>query len=145
MNLIEQLRTWDEMPEDDGEAFHWLDLKTGEAADNIESLHQQLAGAIAACKQKDAALENVEGMLDELRDYPVTHDEIIEALAIQPDDSALKAWLGQPVARILERIGKEQYQPNFGLVARTYAELPKDSYPDTWRELDKLYSPKGLK
>jgi hypothetical protein len=97
MNLIEQLRTWDEMPEDDGEAFHWLDLKTGEAADNIESLHQQLAGAIAACKQKDAALENVEGMLDELRDYPVTHDEIIEALTIQPDDSALKAWLGKAV------------------------------------------------
>ena len=62
----------------------------------IESLRQQLAAALAACKLKDAALENVEGMLDELRYYPVTYDEIIEALAIQPDDSALKAWIGEP-------------------------------------------------
>ena len=148
MNLIEQLRTWDEMPEDDGEAFHWLDLKTGEAADNIESLHQQLAGAIAACKQKDEALSKIEYLESDngsVLSAGGCSSVATEALAIQPDDSALKAWLGQPVARILERIGKEQYQPNFGLVARTYAELPKDSYPDTWRELDKLYSPKGLK
>lgn len=58
--------------------------------DENESLRQQLAAAIAACKLKDEALQNCEGMLDELRDYPITHDAIIEALAIQPDDSALK-------------------------------------------------------
>ena len=60
-----------------------------------ESMRQQLAAAIAACRLKDEALQNCEGMLDELRDYPITHDAIIEALAIQPDDSALKAWLGE--------------------------------------------------
>ena len=33
------------------------------------------------------ALENYEGMLDELRDYPITHDLIIEALAAtQPEE-----------------------------------------------------------
>ena len=51
---------------------------------------EQLAAALVACKLKDEALQNCEGMLDELRDYPITHDAIIEALAIQPDDSALK-------------------------------------------------------
>lgn len=61
-----------------------------DAADMIEALHIQLAAALAACKLKDEALQNYEGMLDELRDYPITHDAIIEALAIQPDDSALK-------------------------------------------------------
>lgn len=61
---------------------------------------KQLAAAIAACKLKDEALQNCEGMLDELRDYPITHDAIIEALAIQLDDSALKVWLGEPVAYI---------------------------------------------
>jgi len=59
---------------------------------------KQLAAVIAACKLKDEALQNCEGMLDELRDYPITHDAIIEALAIQPDDSALKAWVGEPVS-----------------------------------------------
>ena len=50
---------------------------------------QQLAAVIAACKLKDEALQKCEGMLDELH-YPITHDAIIEALASQPDDSALK-------------------------------------------------------
>ena len=53
---------------------------------------KQLAAVIAACKVKDEALQNCEGMLDELRDYPITHDAIIEALAIQPDDSALTCY-----------------------------------------------------
>lgn len=66
----------------------------------IRGLNQQLSAALAACKQKDAALQNCEGMLDELRDYPITHDAIIEALAVQPDDSALKSWIGEPVAYI---------------------------------------------
>ena len=35
MTLVKQLRTWDEMPNDDDKAFHWLDLKTAEAADEI--------------------------------------------------------------------------------------------------------------
>ena len=59
-------------------------------AENITILERKTAQAVAACKLKDEALQNCEGMLDELRDYPITHDAIIEALAIQPDDSALK-------------------------------------------------------
>lgn len=81
-------------------------------AENIAILTLETAQAIAACKLKDVALENVEGMLDELRYYPVTYDEIIEALAILPDDSALKAWL-------------ESYE---------YAELAekRDAIPEGW-------------
>lgn len=79
-------------------SFDGYDSDLASAGILIESLRQQLAAALAACKQKDAALQNCEGMLDELRDYPITHDAIIEALAIQPDDSALKTWLGEPVA-----------------------------------------------
>ena len=52
--LIEHLRTWDQIPDDDYKAFHWLDLKTGEAADLIEAqaneiaeLHEERAKAIA--------------------------------------------------------------------------------------------------
>ena len=48
----------------------------------IETLRQQLAAAIAACKQKDEALG-----------YRIDNQKVITALAIQPDDSALKAWL----------------------------------------------------
>ena len=52
MTLIEHLRGWDEIPEDDSEAFRWLDLKTAEAADELEFLQQQLA----ACeRQRDTA------------------------------------------------------------------------------------------
>lgn len=52
--------------------------------DENESLRQQLAAALAACKQKDDALG-----------YRIDHPKVIAALAIQPDDSALKQWLGE--------------------------------------------------
>ena len=42
MNLVKQLRTWDEMPEYDSDSFHWLDLKTAEAADLIERQAAQI-------------------------------------------------------------------------------------------------------
>lgn len=113
----------------------------------IEDLKHQLAYSLAAIKIKNEALEQ---LLDDMgEDGHCVCDaaklQATEALAIQPDDAALVAWLGEPVARTLKRIGEEQYQPKFGMVARTYAELPKGSYPDTWQELDELYSPKGLK
>ena len=93
---------------------------------------EKVAQAVAACKLKDAALENAEGMLDELRDYPVTHDEIIEALAIQPDDAALKAWLGGPVC---------------WMHYNTQGELRISTKKPSWDETvwPPLYSPKGLK
>ena len=42
MNLVKQLRTWDEMPEYDSDSFNWLDLKTAEAADLIERQAAQI-------------------------------------------------------------------------------------------------------
>ncbi len=105
----------------------------------IDAIKYQLACSLSAIKIKDDALMEIAGS-------NAPHILVaMKALAIQPDDAALKAWLGEPVARTLKRIGEEQYQPKFGMVARTYAELPKGSYPDTWQELDELYSPKGLK
>ena len=43
-----------------------------------ETKQPTLPEAIALARE---ALTNCEGMIDELRDYPVTHDSIIEALA----------------------------------------------------------------
>ena len=86
-------------------SFDGHDSDLASAGMLIESLRQQLAAAIAACELKDEALQNCEGMLDELRDYPITHDAIIEALAIQPDDRALKAWLGEPIGEVKKHTG----------------------------------------
>lgn len=36
---------------------------------------------IELCKQQHEALLNCEGVFDECKDYPVTHDNVIEALA----------------------------------------------------------------
>lgn len=108
---------------------------------------KQLAAVIAACKLKDEALQNCEGMLDELRDYPITHDAIIEALAIQPDDSVLKAWLGEPVA------WKHDDPKRHDAITDSVKELLRRANSEYMhRPIDKtehytipLYSPKGLK
>ena len=109
--------------------------------DEIESLRQQLAAsqkreaaALAACKLKDEALQNYEGMLDELRDYPITHDAIIEALAVQPNDAALKAWVGEPVGEVESIDTDEDGQPSAWV--RLHVELKLGEL---------LYKPKGLK
>lgn len=105
-----------------------------DAADMIEALHIQLAAALAACKLKDEALQNYEGMLDELRDYPITHDAIIEALAVQPNDAALKAWVGEPVGEVESIDTDEDGQPSAWV--RLHVELKLGEL---------LYKPKGLK
>ena len=100
------------------------------AKEEIESLRQQLAAALAVCKQKDEALKW-------LMDWQVKHvdvwdnpafDNAEEALAIQPDDSALKAWLGEPVG-IIEFGG-------FWLNENNEVKV-QDGTP--------LYAPKGMK
>lgn len=72
------------------------------AIKEIESLRQQLAAVLAACKQKDESLEAAHNGLRWWMDaFPLHVTEadneemlkIVKALAIQPDDSALKAWL----------------------------------------------------
>ena len=90
---------------------------------------QQLAAAIAACKQKDAAIKD----LLEFATYSTcgkAHavEAAKEALAIQPDDSALKAWIGEPVAWMITYDGK-----CMGFVPTEEANTVA------------AYSPKGLK
>jgi hypothetical protein len=58
----------------------------------IEQLRAELVKALAACKAKDEALRAANHSCVE--DWPLLR----EALAIKPDDAALKAWLGEPVA-----------------------------------------------
>ena len=111
------------------------------------------ANAIAACKLKDEALEmckplaayGIVGSRDV--DQAIFQIAISKALTIQPDDSALKAWLGDPAGWVWERrynnggYSREVFQ--FESEALEMAEdgknLPRQ---DT---VTPLYSPKGLK
>lgn len=62
----------------------------------VESLRQQLAAAIAAIKIKNHTLE----WLSVKSHTRLQRLRATQALAIQPDDSALKSWIGEPVAYI---------------------------------------------
>ncbi len=86
-----------------------LEIGTGERLAKVE---QQLAAALAACKLKDESLESAHNGLRWWMDtFPLHVTEadneemlkIVKALAIQPDASALKAWLGYPVAWLHEK------------------------------------------
>ena len=83
--------------------------------DEIESLHQQLSAALAACKLKDEELEKIRGHIGlynlfscvgsdsydpECADLNVgkCREIATKALTIQPDDSALKAWVSKRIA-----------------------------------------------
>ena len=76
-----------------------LEIGTGERLAKVE---QQLAAALAACKLKDESLEAAHNGLRWWMDaFPLHVTEadneemlkLVKALTIQPDDSALKAWL----------------------------------------------------
>lgn len=101
----------------------------------IESLRQQLAAALAACKLKDEALNDAIEEIDSLSgrdnscDPKSSTKDFEKTLAIQPDDTALKAWLGEPVAW-------ECHTGEF--CGGIWREKSDDS--DT-----PIYSPKGLK
>lgn len=100
---------------------------------------KQLAAAIAACKLKDEALESWGSMktTEWLR-------IAAKALAIQPDDSTLREWLGEPVAwRTFDGEGGydfRSYDDNEDYRSKWDARNPNHK---SWVEL--LYSPKGLK
>ena len=69
--------------------------------DEIAMLRQQLAAALAACEAKDARFKQIVRManhLDVLSIAMQAHD----ALAIQPDASALKAHDEAPIERCAE-------------------------------------------
>lgn len=80
-------------------SFDGHDSDLASAGMLIESLRQQLAAAIAACKQKDESLEAAHNGLRWWMDaFPLHVTEadneemlkIVKALAIQSDDAALK-------------------------------------------------------
>ncbi len=113
-----------------------LEIGTGERLAKVE---KQLAAAIAACELKDEALESWGSMktTEWLR-------IAAKALAIQPDDSTLRAWLGEPVAwRTFDGEGGydfRSYDDNEDYRSKWDARNPNHK---SWVEL--LYSPKGLK
>jgi hypothetical protein len=75
----------------------------------IANVEAQLAGAVAACKMKDEQLEAAHNGLRWWMDaFPehvseADHEEMAKmdnALNIQPDDTALKQWMGEPIDAI---------------------------------------------
>lgn len=115
-------------------SFDGYDSDLASAGILIESLRQQLAAAIAACNLKNIAIQ------DALWDETWWRVEAVKALAIQPDDSALKAWIGEPVAWLHEN--------------RPEADVITDAVKNVWTGVVvgkdsvysiPLYSPKGLK
>lgn len=98
-------------------------------AENIAILERKTAQAVAACKLKDEALKHI-ALIDLGRDTLPTDFcmnvlSVRKALAIQPDDSALKAWLGEPITKVI-------HYDEVGMPHTIYLNKP-------------LYSPKGLK
>ncbi len=109
---------------------HYTDV----CEETIESLRQQLAAALAAIKSKDAALQSA------ISAHGYGSGDLHDALAIQPDDSALKAWIGEPVAWLHEN--------------RPEADVITDAVKNVWTGVVvgkdsvysiPLYAPKGLK
>jgi hypothetical protein len=97
---------------------------------DIEALRQQLAAALAACKAKDVLLTEIDRGIPNWLQPPVT-----DALAIQPDDSALRAWLGEPV--VCRSDGRCQYAIDHGAEGMGHCPEGKCCMP--------LYAPKGMK
>jgi len=130
--LIESLRQ--QLAEKASESDRRLDLMNTMDAQLEASIGRE-AAAIAACKEKDEALEAWGSMktTDWLR-------LAAKALAIQPGDSAIKAWIGEPVAWLHEN--------------RPEADVITDAVKNVWTGVVvgkdsvysiPLYSPKGLK
>jgi len=109
-----------------------------------ESLRQQLAEAQAALVQTrdslEAACNGLRWWIDAFPLHVTEADneemlKIVKALAIQPDDSALKAWLGKPVAW--------EVSDNWGA---HYTNDKHDWYDAVGIEsVTPLYAPKGMK
>ena len=96
---------------------------------NNKELRQQLAAALAAVKLKDEVLA-AWGNLTTTEWLRV----VAKVLAVQPDDSALKAWLGGPVGEVESLDIDEDGQPSAWVRMHVDLELG-----------DCLYHPKELK
>lgn len=111
------------------------------AMTGFEQLKQQLAAALATCKLKDEALNDAIEEIDSLSgrdnscDPKSSTEDFEKALDIQPDDSALRAWLGAP--QPCRSDGRCQYAIDHGAEGLGHCPAEKCCMP--------LYSPKGLK
>lgn len=128
--------------------------------DENESLRQQLAAALAAIKMKDEVLSNLlhnsctflreaENFISDT-DFDMngalanSHAELsvvqfktaTQALAIQPDDSALKAWLGEPRSYLYK------FNSEFG-DGTFWSHRPTHNGQNALESIP-LYAPKGL-
>ena len=135
IGIIRMQQVWEAARED-------LLQQLSTAQDENDELRQQLAAALAACKVKDEALEAANNGLRYWMDaFPLSvteadNEEMLkleEALAIQPDDSALKTWLGEPIGEVKKHTGSLK---DMAIIVWS-GEQPAEG--------TKLYSPKGLK
>lgn len=112
-------------------------LSLDECEQERDQLRAELVNALAACKAKDEALRLIKYETDIHGTNLSKHirTEAISALAIQPDDAALKAWLGEPV---------------WVAQSETYSQFVNGRPRKVWYECMQgvgipLYSPKELK
>ena len=101
MNLVEHLRTWDDIPDDDAKAFHWLDVKTAEAADLIEKQSAQIEMLREAL---EAAYNGLRWWMDAFPLYVTGADneeilKIVKVISATPDQA-----LEQFAERVLEQV-----------------------------------------
>lgn len=81
------------LAESEQDRLQQIDAKT-QFMRELNAVEEKLIDAIAACKLKDDVISMVRDNY-----FLYEHHEQLseEALAIQPDDAALKAWLGEPL------------------------------------------------
>ena len=130
-DLIHQLPT--EL-EKERECRKELDRAVNDSYAVNSQLRAELAAALAACKVKDAKLRLIKYETDIHGTNLSKHirTEAISALAIQPDDAALKAWLGEP----------ECFYDGYKFYSN---EMSAACDMANLANLRPLYSPKGLK
>ncbi len=116
MTLVKQLRTWDEIPDDDAKAFHWLDLKTTEAADLIERQAAQIEMMRDAFSDKSLYCSS-EFCSRELPENCCRMKQR-EALTTTPDEA-----LEQFAAKVREQCDFECYRSNEYGFHRTYLDI----------------------
>ena len=130
--IAENEKRYDKFDRMHKEASRQLVEERDELRQQLADSQKREAEAIAACKLKDELLQSIM----DTRILPATiYGKARKALAIQPDDSALKAWLGKPVAW--------EYADAFG----THYTDDRRDWMDTpgIESVTCLYSPKGLK
>lgn len=98
----------------------------------LASQGEALAAALAAIKVKDEAINwafDYDGDV-----FGINHNDATDALAIKPDDSALKAWLGEPVFIRRDQLLKVR-------VAPFLCRIDPIQHDAGWIP---LYAPKGM-